>query len=656
MPQCTIEQAYEIALQCHRDGQLPQAEAIYRQILGQEPNHADSLHMLGLIAHQAGQFESAVQLIGQAIALKPGSPEACTNLGNALRSTGRLDEAIASYRQAIALQPNSPEAYSNLGNVLQAGRQWEEAIACHHQAIALKPDLFEARYNLGNALHASGQLGEAIAAYRQAIILDPHRPEALYNLGNALRAEGQLDEAIVAYRQAIALRPDLPEVHCNLGSAAKDTGQLHEAIAALNQAIAIRPDFHEAHSNLVYALHFHPDYDAEAIAEEHRRWNRRHAEPLKRNTPPHDNDRNPDRRLRIGYVSPDFYDHVIGRNLLPLFHHHDRRQFHITCYTQVRSPDSMTARFQQCADDWRNIAGLPDEQVAQLVHRDRIDVLVDLTLHLAHHRLLVFARKPAPVQVTFAGYPGSTGLSEIDYRLSDPYLDPPGMDESVYSERTMRLPHAFWCYDPLDSREIPVNALPALTIGIVTFGCLNNFCKVNEDMLSLWAQVLRQVEGSRLLLLAKPGHHRERTAEFMACQGVEAGRLEFLDPQPRHRYLELYHRIDLGLDSFPYNGHTTSLDSLWMGAPVITRVGQTAVARAGWCHLSNLGLTELAGHTPEQFVQLAVELAGNLPRLEELRRTLRQRMEQSPLMDAPRYARDIESAYRAMWRRWCEGE
>jgi predicted O-linked N-acetylglucosamine transferase (SPINDLY family) len=313
----------------------------------------------------------------------------------------------------------------------------------------------------------------------------------------------------------------------------------------------------------------------------------------------------------------------------------------------------ITAQFQQHADHWRSIVGMTDEQVAALIRQDRIDILIDLALHTAQNRLLVFARKPAPVQVSFAGYPASTGLSAIDSRLSDPYLDPVGVDESVYSEQTIRLPHSFWCYDPLDCRGIPINSLPALQNGFVTFGCLNNFCKVNQQVLSLWAAVLRKIEHSRLLLLSEGGSHHQRTLDFLKQEEVNPDRVEFVPRQPRQKYMELYHRIDLGLDTFPYNGHTTSLDSFWMGVPVVTLVGQTPVSRAGWSQLSNLGLPELAGKTPEEFVRIAVELARDLPRLQELRSTLRQRMERSPLTDAPGFARGIEAAYRQMWRRWC---
>jgi predicted O-linked N-acetylglucosamine transferase (SPINDLY family) len=289
-------------------------------------------------------------------------------------------------------------------------------------------------------------------------------------------------------------------------------------------------------------------------------------------------------------------------------------------------------------------------QLTDCVREDRIDILVDLTLHMAHNRLLLFARKPAPVQVTWLGYPGTTGLETMDYRLTDPYLDPPDQTEQFYSERSIRLPHTFWCYQPhmLEGEDLPeVNPLPALTAGAVTFGCLNNFCKVNPSLLELWGKVLQAVPGSRLLLLAPSGSRRQWVKKILG------DRVDFVDHCPRQAYLDLYHRIDLGLDTLPYNGHTTSLDSLWMGVPVVTSIGKTVVGRAGWSQLSNLGLPELAAKTEEEFVSITAGLAKDLPRLAELRKTLRPRMTASPLMDAERFARDIESAYRQMWQEWC---
>jgi predicted O-linked N-acetylglucosamine transferase (SPINDLY family) len=318
----------------------------------------------------------------------------------------------------------------------------------------------------------------------------------------------------------------------------------------------------------------------------------------------------------------------------------------------VTRADALTELFRGHADAWRDVADRTDEELARVVREDLIDILVDLTLHMVGHRLLVFARKPAPVQVTFGGYPGTTGLSAIDYRLTDPYLDPPGLHDDHYSEESVRFFDSFWCYDPLD-REPSVSPLPALANGFITFGCLNHFGKVNRPVLRLWAEVLRAVSDSRLLLLTPEGPQRQSTRDRLSEEGVSPERVTFVAHQPRQAYLGLYQQIDVMLDTFPYNGHTTSLDSLWMGVPVVTLVGQTAVGRAGLSQLTNLGLPELIGSTPEDFVRIAALLAGDLPRLSDLRLTLRGRMEASPLMDVERFARGVEAAYRGMWHRWC---
>ena len=643
------EQRLQLALRQHRAGQLPQAEALYRQILAEEPNHPDALHFLGAIACQVGRSDLALDLVRQAVALQPVyRAEAFRTLGHALMGTRQPDQAIAAYRQAIDIHPTIAENHGNLGNALFAAGQIDEAIGSYRQAIVLNPNFAEAHGNLGNALSQAGRLDEALTAFRQAIDVRPAFPEAHFNLGNLLGARGCPDDAIAAYRQAVAIRFDFPEAHCNLGNALTETGRVDDALAAFRQAIALRPNYADAinnlgnalsdmglldegiaafrqilaidpsfrrgHSSLVYALLFHPDFGAVDLGEERERWHRQFAEPLAQSIRPHSNERPPDRPLRIGYVSTAFRDHVVGRNLLPLFRHHDREQFSVHCYSQVMRPDAVTRQFQEQADVWRNISGLSDEQVAQQVLDDRIDILVDLTLHMAGDRLLVFARKPAPVQVTFAGYPGSTGLRTIDYRLSDSYLDPPGAEESIDAERTVRLPDSFWCYDPLDCRDIPVSPLPSLAAGVVTFGCLNNLRKVNSAVLRLWARLLRATSASRLLLLTSEGSHRGNVLDLFEQEGIALERIEFVSRQTRRQYLESYHRIDLGLDTVPYNGHTTSLDSLWMGVPMVTLVGRTVVGRAGLCQLRNLNNPELIAETPEQYLEIAVSLTRDRER------------------------------------------
>jgi predicted O-linked N-acetylglucosamine transferase (SPINDLY family) len=651
MTQLTIQQAFDLALKHQQAGRLQEAEQLYRQILAQEPKHADAMHFLGVIAHHVGRYDDAVELIRRAIALWPNYAQAYSNLGNALKDKGQLDEAIATYRQAIALNPNLPEAHYNLGNVLKNKGQIDEAIAAFRQAIALRPNYAEAHYNLGDALGDKGQFDEAVAAFLQAIALNPNLPEAHGNLGNALREKGQLDSAIVAYRRAIALRPNYSQAHNNLGNALMETGRLDEAINSYRRAIQLKPYLTEPLSNLLFLIQYHPGYGAAKICAEARHWNQQHAEPLKKFIQPHTNDRDPERRLRVGYVGANFQEHCQSFFLLPLFSHHDRNAFELFCYSRVSRTDAIAAQIGGMVTVMRPITGLTDQSVADRIRADQIDVLVDLTMHMSRGCALIFARKPAPVQVAWLAYPGTTGLDAMDYRLTDPHLDPPGVDH-LYSEKSVRLPETFWCYDPL-CEDIDPQPLPAIENGFITFGSLNNFCKVNEGVLRLWGRVLKAVDRSRLIILCPEGSHRQTLLELLQRDGVRRDRIELVVPRPRRAYLDLYHRIDLGLDTFPYNGHTTSLDSFWMGVPVITLVGQTVVGRAGLSQLTNLGLIELAARMPEQFVEIVANLARDLPRLAELRRTLRARMQASPLMDAPRFARNIEAAYQQMWRNWC---
>ena len=754
MSQLTIPQAFDLAVAHHQAGRLQPAEQLYRQILAQQPRHADALHLLGVIAHQVGRDDVAVDLIRRAIALNPNFPgaynnlalalkaqgalpdaiaacrqaialnptfaDAYNNLGNALgdhgdlaqaiaalrqavalnptyavahnnlgtvlRENAQLADAVAAFRQAIALTPNYPEAYSNLAAALRDQGQLDDAIAASRQAIAQNPNFPEAHSNLGNALRDQGQLDQAVAAFRraialnpkyaeaysnlvavlaelgridealaacrQAIALKPDYPEAHYNLGNALRDQGEQDQAIAAYRQAIALRPTYADAYNNLGNALKDNGSLREASAAYRQAAQLNPDFAGAHSNLILSLHYDPDQNPAALAHEHRQWQLQHAEPLRALIAPHANDRSPTRRLRIGYVSPDLRTHPVGRFLLPLLAHHDQTQFEIFAYAQVPVPDEMTQQLRAHTAGWRSTVGLSDAAVADLVRKDGIDILVDLAMHSAHHRLLVFARKPAPVQVTYLAYCSTTGLDTIDYRLTDPYLDPPGMDESIYTEKTIRLPQTYWCYQPSAAAEA-VGPLPALARGHLTFGCLNNFCKVSAPALAAWTDLLRAVPNSHLLLHAYPGAHRQRLLDQFAIAGIAPTRLTFAGRVPPEEYFRHYHHIDIALDTFPFAGGTTTCDALYMGVPVITLVGPTAVGRAGLSILSNLGTPELIAHSPDEYIHLATTLAADLPRLTHLRATLRERMQLSPLMDAPRFAHHIEAAYRQMWQTWC---
>jgi predicted O-linked N-acetylglucosamine transferase (SPINDLY family) len=345
--------------------------------------------------------------------------------------------------------------------------------------------------------------------------------------------------------------------------------------------------------------------------------------------------------------------HPVALFINPLLGLHDYSRFEVFCYSDVPAEDVYTARLRSYVSAWRDTLKLSDQQLADTVRADQIDILVDLNMHMSGSRLLAFARKPAPVQVTYLAYCGTTGLETMDYRLSDPYLDPPGTDESVYSEKTIRLPHSYWCYVTASDAP-PVGPLPAQNRGYVTFGCLNNYCKVTPPTFDAWFEILRRVPGSRLLLHADAGSHRDRARGRAQSAGIDPARLEFTGFMPLPDYLQTYNRIDIALDPFPYTGGTTSCDALWMGAPLVTLAGKTAVSRGGASILSNIGLPDLVTTAADQYIRLATELAGDRQRLADLRSTLRQRMRQSPLCNAPQFARDVEAAYREMWRWWCD--
>lgn len=668
----------------HACGDLHDAAAEYEAVLAREPANVDASNNLGNTYRLLGDTASAEAAYRRALAggLHAG---ALTNLGTLLRAAGRHDEAVALLREAVGADPDNAVAHANLGVALLERSDMgdaAEAFALIERAAALDPSSADIAYNLGNAAHALGRHEDALAHYRRAIELQPDHADAYNNLGNVLKQRGAFDAAAQAFEYALQRQPAHVAAHNNLGNLHRTLGRIEEAEACIRRALAVDPTHsvsHNnlgnvlkdggalddaivsyrcaidcdagnviAHSNLLYALTFQSD-DARTVLDEAHRWSALHEAPLRSTRFSHDStihrNGSPRRpRLRIGYVSADFRDHCQALFLMPLLAHHDRSAFEIVCYANVERPDAMTARLAQHADVWRDVRALDDVHLARTIRDDRIDILVDLTMHMADGRPLAFARRPAPVQVAWLAYPGTTGLEAIDYRFTDPHLDPPDHD-AHYREQSLRLADTFWCYDPLVTNQLEPGPLPALANGYVTFGCLNNPCKLTDRTLRMWAGVMNALTDARLVLMAAPGIARERLSARAAAQGIDTARLSFVPFRPRDEYLASYCGIDIGLDTLPYNGHTTSLDALWMGVPVVTRVGQTAVGRGGLSQLTNLGLAELAAFTDDAFVRTALALAADLPALATLRRDLRGRMQRSPLMDGARFARQIEAAY-----------
>jgi protein O-GlcNAc transferase len=646
MLQVAPEQALEMARWCEEQGRW--ADAARWHVAAGMP--AAAMQEKAVAAQRAGNLAAAAEWFSGVAEKMPQDATARMNMGAALLEAGQVQRAIESLQEAIKLSPNYGDAHYNLGKALKTHGDLEEAVKAYQEAIRVGPVRALMHNGLGDAYVALGKQAEAEECFRQAVACDPGYAPGHNNLGTVLLGRGDMAGAIAAYRKALAIAPHFAGAMSNLAYALSQSGG--EAVAAYREAVRLAPQEASLHSNLLYAMHLDPAFDAKEIGDECRRWARRHADPLLAQSRPHENERTADRRLRVGYVSPDFNSHAVGRLILPLLRAHNRAAVEICCYSGGQWVDIITQRLRAQTDLWREAEFMTDETVAEMVRHDRIDVLVDLTVHTRSNRLLTFARKPAPVQVTYLAYCSTTGMQAMDYRLSDPYMDPVGMDESVYAEKTVRLPESYWCY------ENPVEVLgggdlPARKAGHVTFASLNNFAKVSAAALEAWAEILRQVPGSRLVMYAHSGSHRERVLSKLEALGVDGGRCEFVGHVPFQEYLCRYVSIDMLLDTFPWAGGTTTCDALWMGVPAVTLRGRTAVGRGGASILTNVGLPELVADSVPDYVRIAVELARDWERLADLRKTLRDRMRASPLMNEQLFAQQVEAAYREMWRPWC---
>jgi predicted O-linked N-acetylglucosamine transferase (SPINDLY family) len=605
---------------------------------------------LGLALRGLGQPDEAVACYERATRLRPDDPGPLAELATLLMQRGELDAAVARYEQMLRLSPDSVGAYSNMGLALMALGRLEDARLSFEQALYLQPDLAEVHNNLGLALLNQGRVAEARLRFERALELRPDLADAQNNLGLTCDAQGEPEQALASFERAVRIDADHFGALTNLANACKDQGRAAEAIAFHRKALASRPDDAAVHSNLLLAMQYLPGADPREMLAEARRYARQHAGPSAGAIERHPLRPAAGRRLRIGYVSADFCEHPVVSFLEPILAAHDRHRFEIFCYADVQRPDVTTRRLQGYADQWRSLVGLSDPQAAERIRQDDIDILVDLAGHTGGNRLRAFARKPAPIQVSYLGYLGTTGLTAMDYYITDAHADPPGLSEAYYEEQIIRLPECGFCYAPGPAPVVNVEP-PATQCGRVTFGCLNNPAKVSDEVLALWSRVLAAVPGSRLLIRAGAGRStEERARDLLANHGIAPERLDFAGrTATRFAYLELYHAVDIALDPFPYNGVTTTCDALWMGVPVISLGGSTSVSRQGVRFLRSVGLDGLLPKTPDDYVRIAAELAGDQARLADLRAGLRERMSCSPLMDADRLTRDLEAAYAGIW-------
>jgi protein O-GlcNAc transferase len=635
----------------HELGALEDADRHYRDALRKAPDHARALYLSSVVALSGGDYQRAAALLERLLRAGLPSAVALTNLGEARRRLGQDEAAIRAFRSAIDADPGLAEPRYNLALLLHDRREVASAIELYESALERKADLPKALVRLMNAWREQGAPERAVDAYARFAGANRDSAQLRAAVGNALADMFRVDEALSHLRKGIELSPLDADAHAHCAAVLAERGDIDDALAHFRRALELDPGHRYARGSIAYYAAFHSDYDARGLYEEAREFGRVHGEPLAiaGTRRPH---LDSERKLRIGYVSPDFRSHPTALFVLPLFRHHDREHYDVVCYSDAHAPDAVTAEIRATADEWHDVSALSDDAFAARAESDRIDLLVDLALHGAHNRLLAFARRPAPVQLSYLAYPGTTGVPGIDFRITDPYLDPLNGPDDCYSERSVHLPETYWCYSPTGPTP-EVSELPALRNGHVTFGCLNGVKKLSPAALALFARVLLEVSSSRLLLVAPLGEARTRILRTLAEHDVAPERVELVGYQPREHYLATYGRIDCCLDTVPYNGGTTSIDALFMGVPVVTLMGRTAVGRAGTSIVCNVGLPELVAEAPDDFAVRAAAMTSDLDRLAELRRTLRARLSASPLMDAPRFTQHLEAVFRSLWREYC---
>ncbi len=675
-------------LRHHRAGQLGLANACYVKALAIKPDDPNALYFLGVLRHQEGHSSEAADLIAKALRIKPDDPIAYNNLGVVLQGLSRLEEALdaydravslnpayaetlnnrgnallglarphdalASYDRALAVRPSYAEALSNRGNALFQLLRFAEALASYDRALSVRPDYAEAHNNRGSALLALNQARNALESFNRALALNPPYPEALYNRGNAFVELKRYQEAIASYDRALAIRPEYAKALNNRGNALKDQGQLDEAVLSYQLALAVKPDYADAYSNMLFTQQYMDRITNAELAASAFQYGE--SFEVSRASQAFLNDRTPKRRLRIGYVSADFYFHPVGFFLANVLESHNRTFVEVFCYSNSVKNDDMTDRLRAAADRWRSIAGLSDADAASMIIRDHIDILVDLSGHTAYNRLPIFARRAAPVQASWLGYPGTTGLRAIDYLLMDESAVRHD-EERWYTEAIVRLPYGRFCYSAPGYAPLPVDP-PSLERDFVTFGSFNNIAKVSPRVVKLWTAILNAVPKSRLLLKwnsLDDETTRLRFRKAFVSAGVPESRLKFKGYSSHVELMSQYGQIDVALDPLPFSGALTTCEALWMGVPVVTLPGDRSASRQILGSFDLLGLNDCVAHSPDDYVHRAVALAADPSRLASLRRALRTRMMASPLCNGALFTPALERAFEEMWRRWCCG-
>lgn len=700
------EEVFRHALTFYQAGRHGEAEELCRTVLQSQPQHPGANHLLGLMALQGGRPENSLPWLQAAWEADPSEGGHWLSLTECLLMLGRFEDALALMGQAIKQGLDTPEAKQLLqiarrgrdrtpppekvaGEVLalyRAGRYAElesrasellqqypgwtlgwsalgvamsslgkDAEDVMRRAVELSPQSAEVHNNLGVMLRSRGRLDEGLVYLRKAMQLKPKYAEGLYNLGAAMQDADRYEEAIACYRKALKINPAYPDVQAALGIALASSGKIDEGLDVLRRLLKAEPGHVEARGHFLFTLIQSGDADAATVSAEHRRFGEIYETPLLAEWPACPNTRDPDRVLRVGFVSADFFFHAVSSYLEPVIAHMVRSGgMTLHAYYNHTLVDEVTLRLRQYFSHWNMVSGMSDAELADRIHADGIDILIDLSGHTGRNRLLTFARKPAPVQVTWIGYPCTTGLTAMDYYLTDKFFLPPGLYDEQFTEKVVRLP-ASVPFLPADDAP-PVNALPALERGYVTFGSFNRPSKIGRPVVALWSRLLRSLPDSRMLLGAMPkdGSHGE-LIDWFAAEGVGQERLDFRERTGMHGYLQLHQQVDICLDTFPYNGGTTTFHALWMGVPTLTLVGPTPAGRSGASVLGRIGLEDFIARNEDDFERKGMYWAGNLEALAEMRAGLRTRFEQSASSRPDVIAAGVERALRTMWQRWCSG-
>ena len=640
-----------------RLGEHREAVGCFSRAAQLDPSSLEAFHQQGIAFQDLGEFDNAVNSYRRALEIDRDLAALHSNLGSALRELGRNEAAIASFERALEISPKVADVRYNLGLTFQTTGRMDLAATSYIKTLEIENDHFGACMHLGIVLHELGQYEKSLLHSRRAIELQPSNEKGHLNLGLGLTRIGRLDEAVTCYLRALEIQPDNADAHLSLGHALKDLSRVDEGIASIQRALESKPDYLLAHNSLLFVQNYVAEKSSERMLENAHRF----GEVVARLARPYTNWPNsvgPDRPLRIGFVSGDLCSHPVGyflEGVLAALTVPGAQRLELFAYPTRSNDDATTKRLRACCKGWHSAVGLSDEALAKRIRDDGIDILIDLAGHSAHTRLSVFAWKPAPVQVSWLGYFATTGVAAMDYFIADPWTLPPDQ-EAYFTEKIWRLPETRLCFTPPDAK-VEVNTLPALANGYITFGSFNNLSKMTDAVVQLWARVLQAVPQSRLFLkyqqLAEASV-RQSTYERFAVHGIEADRLIFEDYVPRASYLAAYHRVDIGLDPFPFPGGTTTVEALWMGIPVLTLTGERFLSRQGVGLLMNAGLPDWIAADPDDYVARAIAHASDLPALAILRAGLRQQVLASPIYDAPRFAQHFEQALRGMWQTWCE--